>query len=128
MLYGLSCLLLMSGCGTIDPEDERKPVDYTVADIQEIPEDLLELIEQNKMNEMRFSYTEGEYLYLVRGYGEQTTGGYSISVTECTEDDTALWLDTRLLGSEKKEKLSKEPSYPYLVIKMELREKDAMIM
>lgn len=128
MLCGLSCLLLMSGCSTIDPEDERKPVDYTVADIQEIPEELLELIEQNKMNEMRFSYTEGENLYLVRGYGEQTTGGYSICVTECTEDDTALWLDTRLLGPEKKEKLPKEPSYPYLVIKMELREKDAMIM
>lgn len=123
----LCFLFLVSGCSTRNPEEERTPMDYTVADVQEIPENLLELIEKNKANEMRFSYTEGENLYLVRGYGEQATGGYSISVTECTEDETTIWLNTRLLGPEHKEKLSREPSCPYLVIKMELSEKEAMI-
>lgn len=108
-------------------DKDRQAVDFTVVENRKIPEKLLEVIEKNKAEEIRLSYTEGENLYLVRGYGEQKTGGYSISVTDCSEDEQTLWLDTRLLGPPNQEKQTKEPSYPYLVVKLDLREKEVMI-
>lgn len=128
LILSMIFLLLLSGCSERrEMTEARQPIDFTVVENREIPEALLELIEKNKADEIRLSYTDGEDLYLVRGYGEQKTGGYSISVTECAEDTDTIWLNTRLLGPERQEKLSKESSYPYLVIKMEGREKEAMI-
>lgn len=126
------CLLtifFLTGCSKIGSEAEssRQKIDFTVVEQREIPEKLMEVIEKNKQDEIRLSYREGESLYLVRGYGQQKTGGYSIAVAECTEDETAIWFDTRLLGPTNQETLSDDPSYPYLVIKMELREKEVMI-
>lgn len=126
------CLLtifFLTGCSKIGSEAEssRQKIDFTVVEQREIPEKLMEVIEKNKQDEIRLSYREGESLYLVRGYGQQKTGGYSIAVAECTEDETAIWFDTRLLGPANQETLSDDPSYPYLVIKMELREKEVMI-
>lgn len=125
----LIVVILLTGCSAAKTETEtgRKVIDFTVVEVREIPEKLMEVIEENKQEEIRLSYTEGENLYLVRGYGRQKTGGYSIAVAECTEDETTIWFDTRLLGPESQEKLSDDPSYPYLVVKMELREKQVMI-
>lgn len=126
------CLLViffLTGCSKIGSETEssRQKIDFTVVEQREIPEKLMEVIEKNKQEEIRLSYRDGGFLYLVRGYGKQKTGGYSIAVVECTEDETAIWFDTRLLGPESQEKLPDDPSYPYLVVKMELREKEVMI-
>lgn len=121
--------VLLTACGAADggTKSERKEVDCTVMDPRKIPEELAKLIEQNKKDEIRMTYTDGTALYLIRGYGEQKTGGYSIEVAECTEDDETVYFDTRLLGPSAQEKLPKEPSYPYLVVKIELREKDVLI-
>lgn len=98
-----------------------------MVEMRKVPAELAEIIEKNKKNEIRMTYTQGEEQYLIRGYGEQKTGGYSIAVAECTEDEETVWLDTRLIGPQEQEKLSKEPSYPCLVIKMEVRDKEVMI-
>ena len=98
-----------------------------MVEMRKVPAELAEIIEKNKKNEIRMTYTQGEELYLIRGYGEQKTGGYSIAVAECTEDEETVWLDTRLIGPQEQEKLSKEPSYPCLVIKTEVRDKEVMI-
>lgn len=125
-----SLTVLLAGCSIKNGETQRegKAIDFTVVENRKIPPKLLEVIEKNKEREIRMTYREGEDLYLVRGYGEQKTGGYSISVAECTEDEETIWFDTRLLGPESQDGLSKDPSYPYLVIKMEVREKEVTFL
>lgn len=120
---------VLAGCSAPGGETaaDRKEVDYTVVDVRKLPEELEKLIEENKKDEIRMTYTDGADMYLVRGYGEQETGGYSIEVTGCGEDEATIYFDTRLLGPSGSEKLPKEPSYPFLVVKIEAREKDVLI-
>lgn len=127
LLLALSCLL--SGCAAPgnDGQSERKAIDYTVVESRKLPQELLQTIEENKKGEIRMTYMDGEDLYLIRGYGEQKTGGYSIAVAECTEDEEKIVFDTRLLGPEHQENLSKDPSYPWLAVKIEARDKEVLI-
>ena len=121
--------LLLTGCGAAEDrqEKERKEIDFTVVEREKLPAQLLQTIEENKAEEIRMTYTDGEDMYLIRGYGEQKTGGYSIAVVQCTEDEEKIYFDTRLIGPEEQEKPSGEPSYPYLAVKIETREKEAVI-
>lgn len=119
--------LMLVGCGTPQiQENGTRPVDFTVVERQQVPEALMEIIEEHKKQEIRMTYADGDMLYLVRGYGEQKTGGYSIAVRSCTENEEKLWLDTQLLGPQK-EAVSADPSYPCLIICLEKREKAVMI-
>ncbi len=126
-LLALTCLL--SGCEAAGGSRTAKPraVDYTVVEPGKLPEELLQAIEERKDSEIRMTYMDGEDLYLIRGYGKQETGGYSISVVECAEDDEKILFDTRLLGPQSREDLSEDPSYPYLAVKIEAREKEVVI-
>ncbi len=116
----------LTGCEKTE-EGEQVEVDFTVVTPDEIPQELLTIIEENKENEMRLTWMDGEEMYLIRGYGKQATGGYSIGIAECTEDEECLWFDTRLIGPQDEETLSKEPSWPYLVVKIAATEKEVII-
>lgn len=120
---------MLAGCAANRGTEngERKEIEFTVVDPERLPEALREVIEENKKNEIRMTYMDGEDMYLIRGYGEQKTGGYSIAVAECTEDETNILFDTRLIGPSGEEGLPKEPSCPYLVVKIEARDKEVMI-
>lgn len=118
-------VILLMGCTA--EEGERSEVEFSVVAANETPDELLEIIEANKGAEIRMTWVDGDTMYLIRGYGEQATGGYSIAVAECTEDEETVWFDTRLIGPKNTENLSREPSYPYLVIKIEARAKAVMI-
>lgn len=119
---------LLTGCSMGKERDAaRRSVDFTVVEPERIPQELAAIIEENKKEEIRMSYTDGEDMYLIRGYGEQKSGGYSIAVVECSEDEEGIWLDTRLIGPKSQENLSKDPSYPFLVAKIEARDKEVMI-
>lgn len=129
LLFLLLPVCLLAGCTSGQGEGAagRREIDYTVADVRKLPEELLQVIEENKKGEIRMTYTDGEDMYLIRGYGEQKTGGYSVAVAECSEDETTILFDTRLLGPENPEGLSRDPSYPYVVVKIEAREKEVLI-
>lgn len=124
LLAGL--LVLLTACARQN-QGNRTTIDFTVVEPEKIPQELAAEIEQNKQSEIRMTFQDGDDLYLIRGYGMQKTGGYSIEVAECTEDDNAIWFDTRLLGPKNQERISQDPSYPVIVVKMEARDKDAMI-
>ena len=51
------------------------------------------------------------------GYGEQATGGYSISVNELYLSENAIYFDTNLIGPEPSEPAAEAASYPYLAVK-----------
>lgn len=130
MKKGIALILFLTviaccfcGCGIekVRAIDGVKP-EYTVMKEEDYPEKVKELIEKNKTEEFQMTYQDSGYLYLMKGYGEQKTGGYSIQVEDLSLWDNAIHLQTTLLGPKEGEKLQEEASYPCLVIKMKYRE------
>lgn len=125
LLMGL--LLWLTGCGTDQSGDgERKDLDFTVVESAQIPAELKRVIEQHKEEEMQIVFEDQDSLYAVRGYGEQNSGGYSISVDECWEGDQNIHIATTLIGPSQTEKISKDPSFPVIVVKLQNREKEVI--
>ena len=122
LLVALVLAAVLSGCGLIRiEEEERKPVDYTVVERQDIPAALDEIMNEKKEKEFQLSYQTGEALYLAKGYGRQMSGGYSIQVTDLSASVNAVFFETKLIGPTE-EVQGGEPSYPYIVVKTEYRD------
>ena len=122
LLAALVLAAVLSGCGLIRiEEEERKPVDYTVVERQDIPAALDEIMNEKKEKEFQLSYETGETLYLAKGYGRQMSGGYSIQVTDLSASVNAVFFETKLIGPTE-EVQGGEPSYPYIVVKTEYRD------
>lgn len=122
VLYGcILCLaLFLTGCELKQVEDtEKEPVEFTVVEVEDIPEELLEIIGENKQGEIKMSFEDGGYTYIIRGYGQQKTGGYSISVNSVYIAGDSIHIDTSLIGPPQDKKIMEEPSYPYIVLKVE---------
>ena len=120
-LFGI--LLMTGGCAQVKEETgEKKDIDFTVVRENEIPEDLLADIEENKKEGFHTVFRDTEYLYIAVGYGEQQTGGYSVAVEKLYALEENIHLRTKLIGPKKGEQVHKASSYPYLVLKLELRE------
>ena len=114
---------VLSGCGLIwIEEEERKPVDYTVVERQDIPAALDEIMNEKKEKEFQLSYQTEEALYLAKGYGRQMSGGYSIQVEELGVSSNGLFFVTRLIGPKDLNEAG-VPSYPCIVIKTEPQKK-----
>lgn len=118
----LALLLFLTGCGAKQGGDAGKTeIEFTVVNPDEIPEELAEIIEENKQGELKLTYEDQGYLYLVRGYGQQKTGGYSISVNEVYLAQEGIHVDTSLIGPPKEQEIRDEASYPYVILKLEAR-------
>ena len=123
LLAALVLAAVLSGCGIIRiEEEERKPVDYTVVERQDIPAALDEIMNEKKEKEFQLSYETGEALYLAKGYGQQMSGGYSIQVEELGASSNGLFFVTRLIGPKDLNEAG-VPSYPCIVIKTEPQKK-----
>lgn len=113
---------LLAGCGGDAGEEKVRDLEFEVVEEGAVPEELAKLIEEKKLNEFRLTYTDDNTLYLVTGFGEQETGGYSIAVDGCYLTETSLVFDTSLIGPGKDETVQQNASYPYIVVKTENRE------
>lgn len=124
-LAGMLCLL--SGCAVQEEKTEKvKDLSYTIVEEEDIPDALRETIEEKKAAECKLTYeTDGE-LYVVHGYGEQETGGYSIAVKEFYLTPNAVYLDTELIGPAGNEHQTKSPSFPYIVLKTDSQNKNVI--
>lgn len=122
------CLVVLTACflwgcsiEKVRAQDGVRP-EYTVVKKEDFPQKVKELVEQNQEKEFQMTYQDSGFLYLIKGYGRQETGGYSIQIEDLSLWDHAIHLQTMLLGPEKGEELTAEPSFPCLVIKMKYRE------
>lgn len=121
-LWAAVMLLVFGGCGLVRVEKApREPLDYTLVNSREVPEEIKKLIETKKTREFQMTYQSGEDLYLIKGYGQQLTGGYSIQVEELGISENAVFFRTKLLGPQEDE-AGKEPSCPCIVVKIKFRE------
>jgi hypothetical protein len=121
-----SCLLF-GACKNSNAEVKRiKDLEFTVVEDAEVPEELMKIINQKKEQPFRLSYTNTDYLYIVVGYGQQNTGGYSITVDDLYLTKNAIYIDTTLLGPAKGEAVTQALTYPYIVIKVEYMDKSVV--
>ena len=123
LLIVLLSAACFSGC-KVEEGDTKKVSDlpFIVVKDEEIPERLRELIQESKTKPFKLTYSDDNYLYLVMGYGEQATSGYSVQVKECYLTSNAIVFKTNLLGPSKSENIVETKTYPYIVVKTEYRE------
>lgn len=121
----MAAVFLLSACGLDDDEDEKKvrDLDFTVVGETDVPEELQKIIGEKRNQPFKLTYSDGQNLYIVVGYGPQKTGGYSIQVEELYLTENAIVLDTELIGPAKGESVAQETSYPVIIIRTELSEK-----
>lgn len=113
---------LLTSCQQTDGEIQGEPLEFTVLTQEEIPSELLEVIQTHKQNEIKMSYKLEDSYYIIRGYGQQKTGGYSISVNACALAEDGIHVDFSLLGPQTEEAIANEPSFPCIVLKLAYRE------
>lgn len=127
VLAVILCAFCLSSCKAGKIEGKKlRDIEYTVVDKSEIPEELAQEIEQAKCEEMKMCYGDQGYLYIVRGYGERDTTGYSVKVDACYETENGIYLRTDLLGPDKNQEILDKKTFPYLVIKMEYTDKQVI--
>lgn len=115
---------LLSACSVERIKEEKiKDLEFTVVAEDEIPEEMMEQIQEKKREKMRLTYLDGGYLYIAEGYGAQETSGYSVEVEEFYETENSLYIKTALWGPKKTEKIIEQETYPFVVIKTEENEK-----
>lgn len=117
-------LVLLTACGGSKVSKQQEtPLDYTVVPRSDVPETLLNTLNEKKSESMTMTYGEGEYLYIIVGYGVMPTGGYSISVERLVETEDEIFIKTNLRGPAAGEAVNKAESYPYIVVKTEYTDK-----
>jgi len=122
-IFVATCIMMMlflAGCAGESTEDDKlKDIEFTVIGEDQQPDSLKEIIAEKSAQPFQISYTLGEELYIAVGYGEQPSGGYSISVNAFYETEESLVIDTTLIGPGKPENVTNTPTQPYVVIKTE---------
>lgn len=108
-----------TGCSLTGQSDKKlKDLEFTVISQERLSDELKNIIEERKSEEFKLTFHDGDYLYLVVGYGEQPTGGYSIAVDELYLTEDAIKVRTTLLGPGPEDAKTEIPSYPYIAIKI----------
>lgn len=125
--FPLICVLLLvsfllSGCTMLQSQKKVQDLEFTVVRPEEIPDTLKEQVESKLEEKFTLTYRDNEYLYIARGYGQQETGGYCITVDQCYLSEDAVCVKTTLTGPQPGEKVSTVPSCPYIVLKLEQRD------
>ncbi len=127
LLLGFLVMCLITGCAKEkDPLEKIKDLEFTVLAEENIPEELKSIIEEKKADAFKVTYQDNGFLYICVGYGEQVSGGYSITVNGLYLMENAIYVDTTLLGPDPADTSAAKkntPSYPYLVIKTEFIDK-----
>lgn len=120
VLLCISVFCGLCGCSLMSTEEVKlRDLDFTVLGEEMVPAELATMIEERKADAFKMTYSDNQNLYICVGYGQQETGGYSITVDELYLTEEAVFVQTTLLGPDVSEKGNKTPSYPYIVIKTE---------
>ncbi len=114
---------VLAGCSMLTEERVKlQDLGFTVVSEEKIPAELKTIIDEKKSNPFQLTYSADNFLYIVIGYGQQASGGYSIAVNELYLTEEAIYVNTTLLGPEE-DQVSRVPSCPYIVLKMDYMEK-----
>lgn len=120
-----ACGYVFWGCGSENQPEKTGDISYTVIPEEEVPEELKKLIDERKESEFRLSFSEGENLYLVVGYGRQNTGGYSIQIKNLYLAGDVIYIDTQLQGPlpEETEDANAGTAAPWIAVRIPASDK-----
>ncbi len=113
------CICLTSCSFKANDEKKVKDLDFEVIKEEDIPNELKKMVDERKGEEFETTFEENDNLYIVKGYGKVSTGGYSISVKELYEGEKHICVKFCLIGPSKEEKVVQKEDTPYIVIKIE---------
>lgn len=117
----------MGGCKVEDADVKKiKDLEFTVVEDADLPGELKEIIDEKKESPFKLSYSNKDYLYIVVGYGKQSSGGYSISVDELYLTTNAIYIKTNLIGPSQGDMVAQGVTYPYVVTKLEFMDKSVV--
>lgn len=120
MVMTLVLVCLYVGCSkTKSAGGAAKTMEYTVVQMGELPAEVTEMIENQGDKVFRMVYKSEGWMYVMRGYGRQELGGYSIRITNVHVADETLHVESQLIGPGKQEAKEGRGSNPYFVIKLE---------
>ena len=123
------CLFLftLTGCVSEPVKTEKlRDLEFTVLDKLSVPDEFQALIEEKKEKPFRLTYADAEELYIAEGYGAQLKTGYSVEVTELYETENTIFIHTILLGPGKEEETKEITTFPYVVVKLKLIDKNVV--
>ncbi|HJA91946.1 MAG TPA: protease complex subunit PrcB family protein [Candidatus Eisenbergiella merdipullorum] len=124
LLAALFAGLWLAACtSSVQQSESKDDMEFTVVSEDRLPEELKEIVEEKKGSAFKLTYADEGYLYICIGYGKQDSGGYSITVDSLYETENAIYVNTNLLGPKAGSASGSSPSYPYIVIKVEFRDK-----
>ncbi len=117
----LGVMLLFVGCSKKEQGQPEKirDLELTVVAEEMLPAELLTVVTEKKTAPFKFTFQDGNYLYICIGYGEQESGGYSITVEDLYLTENAVYVKTCLIGPGADVPNDGVKSYPYIVIKTE---------
>lgn len=104
-----------------EPEEsgERIDIEFTVCEEGRLPDELVDIIESKKAQPFRLAFTTREYMYIVVGYGAQQRGGCAVTVNQLYRTETAVHIDTNLIGVEGETIKIDGMTYPYVAVRCE---------
>ena len=116
----------VTACGIEKLNDKKiADTDFTVVSNAEMPKEVLRIVEERKENPFKVTYSDEQYTYIIVGYGKQQYHGYSIRVNEVYETKNAICVRTEFEGP-KEYRNNQEVSYPYIVIKIKVTDKNVV--
>lgn len=121
LLFSLAVPML-TGCSKDDAPKKLQELDYTVVSGTDIPDELDALIKERQKKDFQLTFSDNSCLYIIKGYGKQKSGGFSIVINDFYLSDDCMVFDTELFGPKSDETVSDKPTYPYIVIKTTYRE------
>lgn len=120
-------LCVLTGCEMLNTERVKlRDLEFVILSEEVLPAELKAIIDERKSESFKLTYADADALYICVGYGQQESGGYSITVDELYLTDTAIYVETTLLGPDGSQTATKAPSYPYIVIKTEALEQNVI--
>ena len=113
-------VFILAGCGMQTQDEQRlEDLEFTVLDLEKVPEELRNVLEEKKADPFKVTYEDDGYMYICIGYGEQQTSGYSIIVEDLYLTSNAIYVNTELLGPGNGEETAAATTCPYIVLKLE---------
>ncbi|MBQ9142656.1 MAG: protease complex subunit PrcB family protein [Lachnospiraceae bacterium] len=123
----IAIMLVLTGCDMLSMERVKlRDLEFVILSEEVLSEELKAIIEERKTEPFKLTYADADALYICVGYGKQESGGYSITVDELYLTDTAIYVETTLLGPDESKSSNKVPSYPYIVIRTEALEQNVI--
>ena len=99
VLLAAVILMLLASCRITDvSEGERKELSYAIVKPGDFPPEIDQILRKKKESAFQMAYESGDDLYILRGYGKQKSGGFSIQIEEVSKSENAVFVRTKLVG------------------------------